>query len=66
MPDKHLDEIETKKNKRYCHLDEIGTKRSKKISCHHMIKIKRRYCHLMELFDECFILDRAEVPGPLG
>ena len=40
MPDKHLDEIETKKNKRYCHLDEIGTKRSKKRSCHHMIKIR--------------------------
>ena len=68
MPDKHLDEIDTKENRRYCHLDEIGTKRSKKRSCQlsPYDKDKRRYCHLVELFDEGFILDRAEVTGPLG
>ena len=66
MPDKHLDEIETKKNKRYCHLDEIGTNRSKKKILSPYDKDKRRYCHLVELFDEGFILDRAEVTGPLG
>ena len=64
MPDKHLDEIGTKKNKRYCHLDEIGTKIKKILSPYD--KDKRRYCHLVELFDEGFILDRAEVTGPLG
>ena len=64
MPDKHLDEIETKKSKRYCHLDEIGTKIKKILSPYD--KDKRRYCHLVELFDEGFILDRAEVTGPLG
>ena len=32
MPDKHLDEIEAKINKRYCHLDEIGTKIKKILS----------------------------------